>query len=61
MKQVIDCLIIGHNEMKFDEYEKVIRSMGVDSEAYRDLNLNFIQHNNDSGAESPKTIFTLHS
>jgi radical SAM PhpK family P-methyltransferase len=42
MEKTIDCLFIGHNEMDFDEYEKTIRKMGVNSGAYRDLSLNFI-------------------
>ncbi|MGD2091034.1 MAG: PhpK family radical SAM P-methyltransferase [Candidatus Aminicenantes bacterium] len=42
----IDCLLIGHNEMSFSEYEADIRGMGVNSGAYRDLNLNFILYNN---------------
>lgn len=46
MEKVIDCLFIGHNEMNFGEYEKNIRTMGVNSGAYRDLNLNFIINNN---------------
>lgn len=46
MKKIIDCLLIGHNEMKFEEYEKTIQSMGPQSGAYKDLNLNFIQYNN---------------
>lgn len=41
----IDCLFIGHNEMAFPEYEKKVREMGVNSGAYRDLNLNFITIN----------------
>lgn len=45
MKKTIDCLFIGHNEMDFPEYEKTIRKMGVNSGAYRDLNLNFIRYN----------------
>lgn len=44
--QTMDCLLIGHNEMKFEEYEKVIRLIGTSSEAYRDLNLNYIKGNN---------------
>lgn len=44
MKTKVDCLIIGHNEMDFREYEKSVRKMGIDSGAYRDLNLNFIQY-----------------
>lgn len=42
----IDCLIIGHNEMNFVEYEKTLRQMGVNSGAYRDLQMNFIWYNN---------------
>ncbi len=44
--ETIDCLFIGHNEMDFAEYEKTLRRMGVQSGAYRDLNLNFIRYNN---------------
>ena len=39
---MIDCLLIGHNEMNFPEYETMIRKTGVNSGAYRDLNLVFI-------------------
>ncbi len=46
MDKYIDCLFIGHNEMQFSEYEKMVSLMGVKSGAYRDLNLNFIKHNN---------------
>ena len=46
MRKTIDCLFIGHNEMDFAEYEKSIRTMGLTSGAYRDLNLNFIRYNN---------------
>lgn len=46
MERMIDCLFIGHNEMQFDEYEGIVRTMGVQSEAYRDLNMNFIKHEN---------------
>ncbi len=42
MKKEIDCLLIGHNNMDFGEYEQSIRKMGINSGAYRDLNLNFI-------------------
>lgn len=37
MKKPIDCVLIGHNEMNFDAYEKNVREMGVDSGAYKDL------------------------
>jgi anaerobic magnesium-protoporphyrin IX monomethyl ester cyclase len=42
---MIDCLLIGHNEMDFLEYEKILRNMGMNSGAYRDLDLNFIIYN----------------
>jgi radical SAM PhpK family P-methyltransferase len=48
MKKTIDCFLIGHNEMRFAEYEKKLREMGVNSGAYRDLNLNFVTYNNIS-------------
>lgn len=44
MKKVIDCLFIGHNEMKFEEYEKIISATGEHSGAYRDLNLSFLNY-----------------
>lgn len=46
MEKTIDCLLIGHNEMDFTQYEKAIRKMGLSSGAYRDLSLNFIRYNN---------------
>lgn len=46
MTKTIDCLIIGHNEMDFENYESTIRRMGIHSGAYRDLALNFIRYNN---------------
>ena len=42
MKRNIDCLLIGHNDIDFEEYEEKIRSMGTSSGAYRDLDLNFV-------------------
>lgn len=44
MNPQIDCLFIGHNEMRFSEYEKSIRQMGPQSGSYRDLSLNFLYH-----------------
>ncbi|MGE5343499.1 MAG: PhpK family radical SAM P-methyltransferase [Candidatus Omnitrophota bacterium] len=41
----IDCLLIGHNEMDFETYEKSVQRMGKKSGAYRDLNLSFINWN----------------
>lgn len=45
---MIDCLLIGHNDSDFAEYEKVIRMAGKDSGSYRDLNLNYFNYNNRS-------------
>ena len=39
-----DCLIIGHNEIKFEEYVKMLRSMGEEHADYRDLSLNYIEY-----------------
>lgn len=44
MKKKVDCLLVGHNEMDFPQYEKSIRKMGRNSGAYSDLNLNFIYY-----------------
>lgn len=46
MSEVIDCLIIGHNDMDFAEYERTIRQTDIRSGAYRDLNMNFVRYNN---------------
>jgi radical SAM PhpK family P-methyltransferase len=45
MSAMIDCLIIGHNEMDFREYEQTIRQTDKNSGAYRDLNMNFLCYN----------------
>lgn len=39
----LDCVIIGYNEIPFDRYESWLRGYGVDSEAYRDLKLSFVE------------------
>jgi anaerobic magnesium-protoporphyrin IX monomethyl ester cyclase len=44
MGKPIDCFLIGHNEMAFANYERTVRIMGVNSGAYRDLNMNFLCH-----------------
>lgn len=44
MGKTIDCLLIGHNEMDFAEYERHVRKMGSSSGAYRDLTKSFIQY-----------------
>lgn len=46
MEKIIDCLLIGHNEVNLEQYENSIRAMGTNSGAYRDLNLNFVRYNN---------------
>jgi len=56
-KTQIDCLLIGHNEMNFSDYERDIRKMGTHSGAYRDLNLNFILYDNQPYTASE--IFNL--
>lgn len=43
---MVDCLIIGYNDMKFENYVKILKSMGTEHTDYRDLNLNFIEYNN---------------
>ena len=50
----IDCFILGHNEMPFEEYEKSVRSMGTDSGAYRDLEKSILTYN---GVVYPITDF----
>lgn len=41
---MIDCFFIGHNDMNFNDYVKIVKKMGSDSGAYRDLNLNFLEY-----------------
>jgi hypothetical protein len=38
----LDCVVIGYYEPPFEEYERLIRRCGVDSEAYRDLQFSFV-------------------
>jgi p-methyltransferase len=39
----LDCIVIGHNEPPFEEYEAWMRNAyGTESEAYRDLRFNFV-------------------
>ena len=40
---MIDCFIIGHNDGNFLEYEKMVRTMGPKSGAFRDLNLHYVE------------------
>ena len=57
MEPLIDCLFIGHNQMKFSDYEKNVREMGTNSGAYQDLQLNFIQY--DHKPYTASEIFNL--
>lgn len=41
---MIDCLIVGFNDIDFESYVATVRQMGVEKGAYRDLNLAFITH-----------------
>ena len=45
MAKSIDCLFVGHNDMRFADYEGMVRAMGTNSGAYRDLNLSFLNIN----------------
>ena len=38
----LDCIVIGYNELPFEDYERLLRSYGGDSEAYRDLKFSFV-------------------
>jgi radical SAM PhpK family P-methyltransferase len=40
-----DCVVVGYNDPPFDRYEQLLRSRGLDSEAYRDLRLSFVEIN----------------
>jgi radical SAM PhpK family P-methyltransferase len=42
----LDCLTIGYNDPPFEEYERLIRRYGTDSEAYRDLKFSFVEVDN---------------
>lgn len=41
---MIDCLLVGFNDTNFDEYVTMVKSMGRDSGAFRDLNLYYLEH-----------------
>ena len=38
----LDCVVIGYNEIPFENYESFLRNYGEDSEAYRDLKFSFV-------------------
>ena len=41
---MVDCLLIGFNDTDFEDYVNLVRSMGTNTGAYRDLNLHFVEH-----------------
>jgi radical SAM PhpK family P-methyltransferase len=47
MKEKIDCLIIGHNEIDFKESAKEILAMGQDKGAFKDLALSYLTYGNE--------------
>lgn len=42
---MIDSVIIGYNHYEMNAYVEKVKSMGLHSGAYRDLNVNYIEHN----------------
>jgi radical SAM PhpK family P-methyltransferase len=38
----LDCVVIGYNEVPFEQYEGFLRNYGEDTEAYRDLQFSFV-------------------
>lgn len=43
---MIDCLVVGFHDTNFHEYVSMVKSMGKDSGAYRELNLYYLTHEN---------------
>lgn len=41
---MVDCLILGFNDLNFEEYVQTVSAMGTDSGAYRDLRLAYINY-----------------
>lgn len=41
---MLDCLIIGMNEFNYENYIRMIRSLGEEKPPYRDLNLAFVEY-----------------
>lgn len=56
MERIIDCYFIGYNEPSIIEQEKKARQIGTSSPAYQNLNLCFLQYNNQ-----PHTIANLYN
>ena len=38
----LDCIVIGYNEVPFQQYESFLHNYGVETEAYRDLQYSFV-------------------
>ncbi|MCA1612824.1 MAG: PhpK family radical SAM P-methyltransferase [Acidobacteria bacterium] len=38
----LDCVVVGYNELPFEQYEGFLRQYGEESEAYRDLKFSFV-------------------
>ena len=57
MSKMIDCFLVGQNQITFQEYERSVKKMGVRSGAYRDLDINTLQLNNE--IYSAADIFNL--
>ena len=47
MGRAIDCVLIGHNEMVFRDYEKKLRYLGTGTPSYRELNLGFVKYKDE--------------
>jgi radical SAM PhpK family P-methyltransferase len=39
---ILDCVVIGYNELPFERYERFLHNYGEESEAYRDLKFSFV-------------------
>ncbi len=44
MSKIIDCVLIGSNEMNFSEIESITKLAGTNSAAYRDLSYSFLYY-----------------
>jgi radical SAM PhpK family P-methyltransferase len=42
MSSTLDCVVIGYNEVPFQQYERFLLNYGEDAEAYRDLKFSFV-------------------
>ncbi|MCX8131448.1 MAG: radical SAM protein [Clostridia bacterium] len=46
MKETIDCLLIGHNEMDINTVAENVKIFGEESSTFREFGYQYIQHNN---------------